>query len=542
MMSPHHPKDSSPAEASSRLLLLGVATGLGLLGLVYVLKGHALLTAIYNGQAAPWLEALRPDYTKMELASFLKQSDLLMAVAGAAAFIAAWFAVSWQQLSGRTRGLTATLVVITLLQIPLSWTSPVGWHDTVLHRTKQFLMRDEHGDSWNPMFKAYAYTKQAHRRPLYDEIFFERKTKFQYAPTSLLFVPILKWLSPNHTWPDRPRGPARFISWCFVLLSAASTALILRFAWTQHGWIMSQRRWPDSLAQDIAALGLTLTFYPVLRSFAQGQIQTWINGLVAAALLSWLTNRITLAGALTGLVCLMKPTYGLVLAWAVIRRQGRFVIAASTVVLAGLALSVRLFGWADHLNYMPVLSYMAKHGECFYPNQSFNGLLNRLFFNGPNFPFDPRAYPPFHLWVYIGTPAGTAILVGLLLAYPMLKRLRPTAVEFAAAVLTATIVSPIAWEHHYGILLPIYALLLGLALGKPVMGKATLPCLGVSYLLTSNYLFIAQKTAAIPWLNLLQSYLFFGALAALALLYAYLPVVSDGGRRVDTTNQKPDPA
>ncbi len=79
--------------------------------------------------------------------------------------------------------------------------------------------------------------------------------------------------------------------------------------------------------------------------------------------------------------------------------------------------------------------------------------------------------------------------------------------------------SPVAWEHHYGILLPIYALLLPQLCQYRIWGVLTLPLLGLSYVLASNYFYIAKKFAALPLLNIVQSYLFFGALIVLLILY-----------------------
>ena len=79
--------------------------------------------------------------------------------------------------------------------------------------------------------------------------------------------------------------------------------------------------------------------------------------------------------------------------------------------------------------------------------------------------------------------------------------------------------SPIAWEHHYGVLAPIYALLAGHALPTAAVGRGTGPLLALAYLASAGFFAVAQRTAPTAW-NPLQSYLYFGALITLGLLLA----------------------
>jgi hypothetical protein len=172
-------------------------------------------------------------------------------------------------------------------------------------------------------------------------------------------------------------------------------------------------------------------------------------------------------------------------------------------VTAGLALAIGEYGLANHVDYLEGLSYLARHGEAFYPNQSVNGLMNRLWsLEDPgrynNLDWREHSFPPYNPWVHATTLATSAILV----AACFLRRRREVgAVDVCIVLLTATLASPIAWEHHYGILLPIYAVLLPAVLREPA---------------PATKLFVLL--AATPY-NVAQSYLFFGAIAVLVLLY-----------------------
>ena len=109
------------------------------------------------------------------------------------------------------------------------------------------------------------------------------------------------------------------------------------------------------------------------------------------------------------------------------------------------------------------LAHVSRLGEAYLPNQSPNGLLHRLLGNGVSERWLPAVYPPYHLVVHAGT---LVVSAGLLLA--ALWRPPPSArggaMDLCAAMLATLLASPIAWEHHHGLLLPVFAVLLGLAM------------------------------------------------------------------------------
>ena len=99
--------------------------------------------------------------------------------------------------------------------------------------------------------------------------------------------------------------------------------------------------------------------------------------------------------------------------------------------------------------------------------------------------------------------------------------------------------SPIAWEHHYGVLFPVYAVLLISLLRSP----ARLGWLVVSYVLASNYFIATQLLAPTSW-NVLQSYLLIAAGILLVLLHLSPParatvLAGSPDRRAPTMDAKP---
>jgi len=76
---------------------------------------------------------------------------------------------------------------------------------------------------------------------------------------------------------------------------------------------------------------------------------------------------------------------------------------------------------------------------------------------------------------------------------------------------------PVAWEHHYGILFPIF---IWLWFFKPAsaVSRSRVILIALAYILASDNIKLLDGLAPIPVLNIFQSYLYFGALLVLILL------------------------
>jgi|GEM_PF-343886 len=384
---------------------------------------------------------------------------------------------------------------------------------TVLDFTRFFITSPVHSgeDSWKQISAGLDYLSSPHGRTLYAEVFFARKEKFQYPPTSLLLLMPLRWL------PDpKMVEVANFLSWLAIIASGFFLSMIFMRATPRPP---GENHWParEKAVGLIAAFGFTLTFYPLVKSFEVGQIQTWLYFLFVLALWFWLSEKKFLSGVFIGWICLVKPQLGLLALWGLIRGERRFATGiAGTVGVVGL-ISVALFGWANHGDYLRVLSYIARHGESYYANQSVNGLVNRLLFNGTNLHGNPHAFAPYNNWVYILTASSTAALLAAALIRKR-RRVGGTKNEdFLMATVAFTMASPIAWEHHYSILLPVFAAALPSVLGargRPWM----IWLLAVSFVMSAN-IYPPVNSLANTRFNFLQSHLFFGALALLFILF-----------------------
>ena len=178
---------------------------------------------------------------------------------------------------------------------------------------------------------------------------------------------------------------------------------------------------------------------------------------------------------------------------------------------------------ADNVDYLRALRKISRQGETFYPNQSFNGFLNRLVGNGDSLKFDRLSFAPFHPMVYAGTMAAFVTLMGLALWLP--KRLRGAGgiADFSIVMLTITMTSPVAWTHHYGILVPIFAATAPTMLVSRPLGRWTGALLFLCYIAASQTLLVSNRLAGTP-LGVLQSYLLIACLVFLAILYSSLRI------------------
>jgi hypothetical protein len=244
-----------------------------------------------------------------------------------------------------------------------------------------------------------------------------------------------------------------------------------------------------------------------------------INLLVTAALWQWMQQKKTTAGVLIALAVLCKPQYGLLLLWAVFRKEWRFAIGMSVVLAIGGLSALWLFGFEQNIAYLKVLSHISKIGEGFHANQSMNGLLNRWIFNGNNLYWDAKGFAPFHPVVYYGSLLITVLLLLGAFILPIRAGAKSTYWDIGIMILSATAASPVAWEHHYGVVIGLFAAAMPFIWTKL---PKNLWVLALSYLLVSNCFTITNVVAEYPIINVTQSYLYVGILLLLYLMYRIL--------------------
>jgi hypothetical protein len=425
--------------------------------------------------------------------------------------------------------------------------SPEPYKETVLQHTYDVMRGRGCDDSWGIMSVSLEYAKEHPDKPLYSEIFFERKLKFQYPPSSLFAVAGLVWL----VGPEGIRTEEckiydlptinDVLGWFFILMSAVCTAALLEIG-------LRRQQVPPASGAMVAArfvivLALALTFYPLVKAYTLGQIQNWLNGLFALALLCWVAGWKVPSGVLIGLMALVKPQYGAFVLWALLRREWGFTAALAATGIVGVAGSIMAYGFANHLDYLRVLEFLAERGETYYPNQSANGLLNRVMVlidpaAWSSLEFTDNSFPPFSLLVYGGTLVASIVLLSAALFRRGNEGDPDRTFDLCTMALSITMASPIAWEHHYGTIFPILAVLLASVIGD----RRRLLLLTVSYVLISNYIPVTNLLAATVF-NVAQSYLLAAAITVLLLLHTTRPgwqlVLSPSASRLAPAELKP---
>jgi hypothetical protein len=372
-------------------------------------------------------------------------------------------------------------------------------------------------DSWRPMLKALDAWDAG--QPIYEMVFFRNRVKFQYPLTSLLLPMALRSdVRRGDTLITALNCASLLVSMVFVACTAAL------FVVTWFGPRPDWRAWPVWIGAGTVIVGAVL-FYPALMAYVLGQIQTFVNASCAAMLLAWRLNKRAVAGVALGLACLLKPHLALFLVWGLLRRAWSFVAAAAVVVILGGATAVALFGLRDNLDYARVVSYMAARGEAIYANQSVNGLLNRLVQPPSERQWDFHSFPPPHPVVRIGTVVAGLALVVTALALPPSLGFAGSALDMATMSLSITMAPPIAWEHHYGVLLPILIVASGAALRMTPPRRGLLILLGMSLALAGS-LWEPLTLVEDPPANLVQSYVLAAAVMTLVVLYRLGPIAA----------------
>jgi alpha-1,2-mannosyltransferase len=390
-------------------------------------------------------------------------------------------------------------------------------------RVVKFKPFDTYGvDSWWPMINAYERKIENPEHSMYT-VFFEDQIKFQYPPSSLLILDLFP-ASMTRLVDGKVGEPlieclGRF-SQGAVFLTALVSAAILAIG-LRHLEPDRPARPARIIVQMMLATVIGLTYYPILKAHQLGQIQVFLTGLVALGLLCYLLKWEVLSGVFFGVCCLVKPQYGLILLWALLRRRWAFALGLTGVSTVGLALSVFRFGLQDHFRYLKVLQEISRAGEAYWPNQSVNGLLNRFLENGDPIIFSMSDFAPPNPAVYAITLLSSLVFLALALWLPASGR-RTSGSEFDLAIVLAavTFASPIAWEHHYGTFLPILAIALPGLLRALPLGRATALPLALSFVAMANAMLRPDLIFVNRWWGLAGSHLFFGGLITFGLLLA----------------------
>ncbi|MCC3304212.1 glycosyltransferase family 87 protein [Sneathiella sp. HT1-7] len=426
-----------------------------------------------------------------------------------------------------TLGVLISLFVINGL-LDYFW----GYGNTYAELRAVLLQAMEQDDSWLPMYEAAYARREFPDKGIYEVVFFENGIKFQYPPISLLpYIGLIKF---GFDLPAiiKISYAVSFVAMLAIAFCGYKIAVVLLDKYGCKGLLSTRGR----LGIFILSLLAIFTFHPIYIAQYLGQVQVIIDLLVCLAFLAWLSERKHLSGIMIATAALIKPTLILVFLWAMIRKEKACFVGMVVVFIPAGILSLAVFGFEEHLDYLRVLSYIGTHGEAFWPNQSMNGLLNRLLGGDNPGSFDANSYSGYNLYVYAGTMISTVcfILFGLFYNRPKSSNNVASALDLATMVLLSVMATPTAWTHHYGVLWPILVMAIMVSILLMLKGKNqyavtgfTLLCIG--YFFISNYFSFTDNPAYYaPPVNLILSHFLYGGFITLFALLLLRRAASGG--------------
>jgi len=373
---------------------------------------------------------------------------------------------------------------------------------TIAQLVKIFAHVQQGTDSWEPMLKSLDYFHAHPESPIYQAKLYDTLI---YSLVSLLPLAALEKLGITG---DRMLRLLAWSSWLAVwLVGGISTLLASR--------LLSLKRAKLRISSVISIFVACIFFYPILKGYTQGNAQTFLTLGFTLLIYLWTTGKEKSSGIVVAALAMVKPQYVLILLWMAVRKRWGAFWSGMVFAAVMFSISIMVFGWHNNLDYLPVLAGLSHKAQSHYANQSMFGTLNRMIFNGENLDYHPYVYTPYVAWIYYATIASSLILVGLALLYPW-GRFRGTTADLANMGIVSVAASPMAWEHHYGIVFPIFVWL-WFSFGCWEQRRTWL--LGLSFFLCSTWLSVTTFLASDPVLNILQSYIYFGALLLMFLLY-----------------------
>ena len=373
---------------------------------------------------------------------------------------------------------------------------------TIAQLVKLFAHVQQGTDSWEPMLKSLDYFHTHPESPIYEAKLYDTLI---YSLVSLLPLAVIEKLGITG---DHMLRLLAWSSWLAVWFVGGISALLA-------SRLLSRKGAKLSVVSVISIFVACIFFYPLLKGYTLGNAQTFLTLGFTLLIYLWSTGREKSSGVVVAALAMVKPQYVLILLWMAVRRRWGAFWSGTIFAAVMFSISIMVFGWRNNLGYLPVLAGLSHKAQSHYANQSMFGTLNRMVFNGENLDYHPYVYTSYVPWIYYATVASSLLLAGLALFYPWGK-FRGTTADIANMGIVSVAASPMAWEHHYGIVFPIFVWL-WFSYGCWEQRRTWL--LGISFFLCSSWLSVTTFLASKPGLNLLQSYIYFGALLLMFLLY-----------------------
>ena len=335
---------------------------------------------------------------------------------------------------------------------------------------------------------------------IYSHLFFRQQQKFIYPPCSLFLLGALKIAAGAGLPMSTSLLAVLLLSWAGTLV----TAILL----------YRQLRGGITIVEACCITVIGALFLPIAEALYRGQIQLLLTWFWGVAVLLWARNNQRTSAFLLALTCAFKPQLALFLLWGILRKQWRFTAVFACTLLVIAVASIAHFGVKNNLDYLNVLSYLSRHGEALWANQSVNGLLNRILHNGDSMSWNPRVYPPYKAAVYLATTLSSALILLTALVLPWKEHWQATTADFLFFGCACALASPIVWEHHYGYFFFLLIFLFARIQDFPTIPFAVLAACTLA--MANRYPPLDHRIAGVS--SIFGAYLLCAGLASLALV------------------------
>ncbi len=255
-----------------------------------------------------------------------------------------------------------------------------------------------------------------------------------HPPTSVLLVAPLAWLD----YPDAA------LAWNLLSLACLVASLWLmgrELAVTAPWWAV------------FPAIALALLCNPLRQQVNLGQLNLLLLLLFVGIWASARNGRPWLAGGLLGLATAVKLFPGFLFLYFALRRQGKVVAAGTASFLMLTALTAAVMGAGAYRTYVAEALPRNERSHSGWKNASIPGLWKKLFDPATRQEYiDPLLRSP--ILARVGALACCLAIV-LLLSRAILRAQTPEQQDqtFGLALIVMLLVSPIAWDHYFILLL-----------------------------------------------------------------------------------------
>lgn len=274
----------------------------------------------------------------------------------------------------------------------------------------------------------------------YEWSWLEREKDHRSVDIRIIGLLPITPISTLAVWPLTPLPPlaAKHVWIVFNL------ALLIPLAWLLQSMTgLSWRR---------VALLLALSF-PLHRNLLFGQFYVLLLLLLVAACWSWLRGHSALAGGLVAVATLCKIFPVLLFVFFLQRRDWRALFAGLVTGLAGIAVSVAVFGWNLHRTYLLEVLPWTLHGEALPPyataSASISSVLHYLFLSEPQWNPHPWHPSPFCYALLQPTLQMLALAPAILLIRRSETSRERVLLEWSALVTAALAISTSAASYNF---------------------------------------------------------------------------------------------